>query len=463
MTLVDIIKHFRKALSGKEEDYTVGSIRKAIFYLSIPMILEMLMESLFAVVDIFFVGKLGVNAVATVGLTESVLTIVYSVAIGLSMAATAVVARRIGEKRRKAASEAAFQAICICASLALIIGLIGLYFAKDLLTLMGGEPELVASGYRYTQVIFAGNISVMLLFLINGVFRGAGNAVIAMRSLWLANGINIILDPLLIFGIGIFPELGLEGAAWATTIGRSIGVLYQFSVLLKGKAIISFHWEVLRFKLKTVRNILKIALGGMGQFLIESASWIVLMRIVSISGSVALAGFTIAIRLIIFALLPAMGFSNASATLVGQNLGAGQPDRAEQSAWKAAHYTAIFLGTCGLVFFLGGNSIISWFNDNPEVIQVGGNGLGIICLGYVFFAYGMVMSQSLNGAGDTRTPTLINICVLWLFQLPLAYALSHYFELGANGVFIAIAIGHSVHAVVSGWIFNKGRWKLVEV
>ncbi|MBD8487249.1 MATE family efflux transporter [Echinicola sp. CAU 1574] len=463
MTLVKIIKHFRKAVSGTEEDYTVGSIRKAIFYLSIPMILEMLMESLFAVVDIFFVGKLGVQAVATVGLTESVLTIVYSVAIGLSMAATAVVARRIGEKKKKAASEAAFQAICICAVLAISVGLLGLIFAKDLLTIMGGEPDLVNSGYRYTQVIFAGNISVMLLFLINGVFRGAGNAVIAMRTLWLANGINIVLDPLLIFGIGFMPELGLEGAAWATTIGRSIGVLYQFSVLLRGKSIISFHWEVLRFKWKTVKNILKIAIGGMGQFLIESASWIILMRIVSVSGSIALAGFTIAIRLIIFALLPAMGFSNAAATLVGQNLGAGQPDRAEHSAWKAAHYTAVFLGVCGAVFFLGGETVIGWFNDNPEVVAVGGNGLGIICLGYVFFAYGMVMSQSLNGAGDTKTPTIINICVLWLFQLPLAYVLSTYFGLGANGVFIAIAVGHSVHALVSGWIFNKGKWKSVQV
>lgn len=342
MTLTNIIHHFKKALSGEEEDFTVGSIRKAIFYLSIPMILEMLMESLFAVVDIFFVGKLGVQAVATVGLTESVLTIVYSVAIGLSMAATAVVARRIGEKKKKAASQAAFQAIIICAVLAMTIGVLGLFFAKDLLTLMGGDPALVASGFGYTQVIFAGNISVMLLFLINGVFRGAGNAVIAMRTLWLANGINIVLDPMLIFGIGFFPELGLEGAAWATTIGRSVGVLFQLSVLFRGKAIISFNWDVLRFRWYTVKNILKIAIGGMGQFLIESASWIVLMRIVSNSGSVALAGFTIAIRLIIFALLPAMGFSNASATLVGQNLGAKRPDRAEQSAWKAAHYTALF-------------------------------------------------------------------------------------------------------------------------
>ncbi|UCS95923.1 MATE family efflux transporter [Echinicola marina] len=463
MTLKRIIEHIKNALSGVEEDYTIGSIRKAIFYLSIPMILEMLMESLFAVVDIFFVGKLGVQAVATVGLTESVLTIVYSVAIGLSMAATAVVARRIGEKNREAASEAAFQAISICAVLAVVVGVLGLYFAKELLQLMGGEADLVENGYRYTQIIFAGNISIMLLFLINGVFRGAGNAVIAMRTLWLANGINILLDPLLIFGIGFFPELGLEGAAWATTIGRSIGVLYQLSVLLSGKAVINFRWEVMRFKWHTVQNILKIAIGGMGQFLIESASWIILMRIVSISGSVALAGFTIAIRLIIFALLPAMGFSNAAATLVGQNLGAGHPYRAEASAWKAAHYTAVFLGSCGLIFFLGGDWIIGWFNANPEVVSIGGRGLGIICLGYVFFAYGMVMSQSLNGAGDTRTPTIINICVLWLFQLPLAYILAHHFDLGANGVFIAIAVGHSVHAVVSSWIFNKGKWKLVKV
>lgn len=463
MTFQKIIQHFKAALTGQDLDFTVGSIRKAIFYLSIPMILEMLMESLFAVVDIFFVGKLGVQAVATVGLTESVLTIVYSVAIGLSMAATAVVARRIGEKKRVEASEAAFQAIGICTILALVVGALGFWFARDLLMLMGGEPELVDSGFRYTQVIFGGNISVMLLFLINGVFRGAGNAVIAMRTLWLANGINIVLDPLLIFGLGFIPAMGLEGAAWATTIGRSVGVIYQLSVLFGGKSIIKYQASHLQWKWPMVRNILKIAMGGMGQFLIESASWIVLMRIVSSSGSIALAGFTIAIRLIIFAFLPAMGFSNASATLVGQNLGAGFADRAEQSAWKSAHFTAIFLGTIGLLFFIFGPYIIALFNDNAEVVAVGSTGLGIICLGYVFFAYGMVMSQSLNGAGDTRTPTLINIGVLWMFQLPLAYFLSQYWGLGAKGVFIAIAVGHSVHALVSAYIFNKGKWKTLKI
>ncbi|MDN3667998.1 MATE family efflux transporter [Echinicola jeungdonensis] len=463
MTILEIIRHIRRAISGTEEDFTTGSIQKAILYLSIPMILEMLMESLFAVVDIFFVGKLGVDAVATVGLTESVLTIVYSVAIGLSMAATAVVARRMGEKKREAASEAAFQAICIGAGLALIVGFLGFWYAKDLLSLLGGEPGLVESGFPYTRVIFAGNISVMLLFLINGVFRGAGNAVIAMRALWLSNGINIILDPLLIFGIGFFPEMGLVGAAWATTISRSIGVFYQFFVLMKGRAMIRFHWEVIRIKWFTIKTIFRLSLGGMGQFLIESASWIVLMRIVAESGSAALAGFTIAIRLIIFALLPAMGFSNASATLVGQNLGAKRPFRAEKAAWKAAHYTAIFLGICSLVFLLGGKEMISWFSQEEDVVSVGSNGLRIICLGYVFFAYGMVMSQSLNGAGDTQTPTIINVCVLWLLQLPLAYGLSHFMDLGANGVFIAIAISHSVHALVSSLIFKRGKWQLVEV
>ncbi len=463
MTILKIIRHFKKAISGTEEDFTSGSIQKAILYLSIPMILEMLMESLFAVVDIFFVGKLGVDAVATVGLTESVLTIVYSVAIGLSMAATAVVARRIGERKRKAASEAAFQAICIGSGLAMIVGFLGFWFAKDLLALLGGEPGLVESGYLYTQVIFAGNISVMLLFLINGVFRGAGNAVIAMRALWLSNGINIVLDPLLIFGIGFFPEMGLVGAAWATTISRSIGVVYQFFVLMKGRAMIRFHWEVIRIKWITIKTIFRLSLGGMGQFLIESASWIILMRVVAESGSAALAGYTIAVRLIIFALLPAMGFSNASATLVGQNLGARRPLRAEKAAWKAAHYTAVFLGICSLVFLVGGKEMISWFSQEDEVILFGSNGLRIICLGYVFFAYGMVMSQSLNGAGDTKTPTIINVCVLWIFQLPLAYFLSSYLSLGANGVFIAIAISHSVHALVSSWIFKRGKWQLVEV
>lgn len=463
MTIQSFFFHFKKAVKGFDIDFTQISIKKAIFYLSIPMILEMVMESLFAVVDIFFVGKLGVYAVATVGLTESVLTIIYSIAIGLSMAATAIVARRIGEKKPKEASKAAFQAIMVCSLFAVAVAVIGVLQAKNLLALMGGEEEVIESGYRYTQVIFGGNVCVMLLFLINGIFRGAGNAAIAMKALWIANGFNIVLDPLLIFGLGPIPAMGLEGAAWATTTGRGIGVLFQLYVLFKGTSLIKFYWESLKMNWKTIWTILKVASGGMGQFLIESASWIFLMRIISESGSAALAGYTIAIRLIIFALLPAFGLANASATLVGQNLGALQPGRAEKSAWFSAHLTAIFLGLCAIVFIGGAGFFIQIFNQEQSVIEVGRNGLVIICLGYVFFGYGMVMSQSLNGAGDTRTPTIINLAVLWGFQIPFAYFLAKVLLMGATGVFVAIAVSHSLHAVVSTLVFNRGRWKLVQV
>lgn len=463
MTIKNFFQHFKQAVSGLEEDFTNISIKKAIFYLSIPMILEMVMESLFAVVDIFFVGKLGVHAVATVGLTESVLTIIYSIAIGLSMAATAIVARRIGEKKPKEASAAAFQAILVCSLFAVAVAVLGVVYAKQMLALMGGEPEVIDQGYRYTQIIFGGNVCVMLLFLINGIFRGAGNAAVAMRTLWIANAINIVLDPILIFGLGPIPAMGLEGAAWATTTGRGIGVIYQFYILFNGKSIIKFYWDSLKMNWKTVLTIVKVASGGMGQFLIESASWIFLMRIISESGSVALAGYTIAVRIIIFALLPAFGLSNAAATLVGQNLGALQPGRAEKSAWLAAHLTAIFLGFCAIIFIAGAGFFIGIFNQEEGVIAVGTMGLTIICLGYVFFGYGMVMSQSLNGAGDTKTPTIINLAILWGFQIPFAYLLAKTFGLGATGVFIAIAVSHSLHAVVSTWVFNRGKWKLVQV
>ena len=463
MTIKNFFQHFKQAVSGLEEDFTNISIKKAIFYLSIPMILEMVMESLFAVVDIFFVGKLGVHAVATVGLTESVLTIIYSIAIGLSMAATAIVARRIGEKKHKEASAAAFQAILVCSLFAVAVAVLGVVYAKQMLALMGGEPEVIEQGYRYTQIIFGGNVCVMLLFLINGIFRGAGNAAVAMRTLWIANAINIVLDPILIFGLGPIPAMGLEGAAWATTTGRGIGVIYQFYILFNGKSIIKFYWDSLKMNWKTVLTIVKVASGGMGQFLIESASWIFLMRIISESGSVALAGYTIAVRIIIFALLPAFGLSNAAATLVGQNLGALQPGRAEKSAWLAAHLTAIFLGFCAIIFIAGAGFFIGIFNQEEGVIAVGTMGLTIICLGYVFFGYGMVMSQSLNGAGDTKTPTIINLAILWGFQIPFAYLLAKTFGLGATGVFIAIAISHSLHAVVSTWVFTRGKWKLVQV
>lgn len=453
------INHFKLALLDSERDYTQGNIKLAIFYLAVPMVLEMMMESLFAVIDIFFVGRISVHAVATVGLTESVLTILYAVAIGLSMGATATVARRIGEKKPKKAADAAFQVILLGAIIAVIVGVSGVVFAKDLLRLMGGEDTVINEGYGYTRIIFGGNVSIVLLFLINGVFRGAGNAAIAMRTLWLANGINIVLDPILIFGLGPIPALGLEGAAWATTIGRSCGVLYQVYHLLKGSGKLVVLRENVVFRLKTILTLIRISGGGMGQFLIESASWIFLMRIVSYSGSTALAGTTIAMRVMMFTIMPAFGISNAAATLVGQNLGAGQPQRAEDSAWLTARYAAVFMGLSMLFFLSLGEPIIGLFNSNPEVVKVGSNGLLIMCLGYIFFAYGMVMVQSLNGAGDTKTPMYINIVVLWVIQLPLAYFLSVYMNWAAVGVFITIAFAHSFHALCGIYFFRRGKWK----
>jgi putative MATE family efflux protein len=455
--------HFVRALQGKEEHFTSGSINKALFYLAIPMMLEMVMESLFAVVDIFFVGKIGVDAVAAVGLTESVVTVIYSVSIGLSMAATAVVARRVGEQKYRAAADAAFQAILLATSISILTGLAGVFYAEEALLLMGANTEVIASGVGYTRIIFVGNVGIMLLFLINGIFRGAGSAAIAMKTLWIANGINIVLDPILIFGLGFIPALGIEGAAWATTIGRCTGVLYQLWHLLDGSAIIRITRKNLTFRFRTIVKLLKLSVGGMGQFLIESACWIVLMRIVSESGSIALAGYTIAIRIIIFTILPAWGLANAASTLVGQNLGAGHPERAEKSVWKAAFYNAVFLGLVSLVFILLSDSLISIFHPDKAVREVGSEALMVVCLGYVFFAYGMVVSQSFNGAGDTFTPTLINIGLFWLLEIPLAWFFGVYFNWGASGVFWAIAIAHSLHAVVSVALFRMGRWKKTKV
>lgn len=455
---------FREALKGEDQDYTTGSIRRAIVLLSIPMILEMIMESLFAVVDIFFVGKLGVAAVATVGLTESVITIIYSISIGLSMAATALVARRIGEKNPKAAADTAFQAIALSSILAIALGIAGYLQAENLLRLMGADEEVIAQGVGYTKIIFLGNLPIMLLFLINGIFRGAGKPAIAMRSLWLANGINIVMDPILIFGLGEFiPALGIEGAAWATTGGRTIGVLYQLYHLFGKNSQMRLTAANLVLEAKTVLTILKVGAGGMGQFLIESASWIALTRIVAGSGSIAVAGWTVAIRIVIFALLPAMGLANAATTLVGQNLGAGHPERAEASVWKAALYNAIYLGTASIFFIVLGNPIIGLFNNDPGVLSIGREALFVLCLGYVFFAYGMVIAQSFNGAGDTFTPTLINVVMFWLFEIPLAWFLAVKLQWGASGVFWSVAFAHSLHALVSIYIFRMGRWKKVQV
>lgn len=461
--LKKLYHHFLLALKGTETNFTSGSIRRAIFLLSVPMILEMVMESLFAVVDIYFVGKISTNAVATVGLTESVLTLIYGVAIGLSMAATALVARRVGENNIKKATDAAFQAILVAVVLSVIVGIAGLVYAKDILRLMGGEEDLVEEGYRYTRIMFAGNISIMLLFLINAIFRGAGNASLAMRSLWIANGLNMLLDPLLIFGWGPVPAFGIEGAAIATTIGRSAGVLYQLYFLLAGGAVIRLSARNIVVRWQTIRSILNLSVGSMGQFLVESASWVFLVRIISVFGSEVLAGYTIAIRIIIFSILPSWGLSNAAATLVGQNLGAAFPARAEQSVWSTAFYNLLFLMVLSVIFYAFAYELVGLFTSVPVVIEQGAQALRIICLGYAFVSYGMVLAQAFNGAGDTKTPLYINLFCYWLLQVPLAWMLAMPLEMGARGVYIAVAVSFSLSAVISFFIFRKGRWKVVEV
>jgi putative MATE family efflux protein len=380
-----IFRIIKAAIQGKEKNFTSGSINRAIVYLSIPMILEMIMESLFAVVDVFFVSQVSVDAVSTVGLTESVITLVYSIAIGLSMAATAIVARRIGEKNAEGASRSAVQAILIGVSISVVIGVTGFIFAADILRMMGGSEELIAEGVGYTQVAFATNVVIMLLFLLNGIFRGAGDASLAMASLWVANIINIILDPMFIFGIGPFPELGVMGAAVATSIGRGLGVVFQLVILLRGWGIIKIAARYWRPNWQLIKKMVKIGSSGTMQFLISSASWIFLMRIIAIFGSEAIAGYTISIRLIIFTILPAWGLANAAATLVGQNLGAGKPERAEQSVWKAAFYNMLFLLSVSIVFFTFARPLMSFFTDVPTVIDAGVLSLRIICVGYVFF------------------------------------------------------------------------------
>lgn len=458
-----IFKTIIAAIQGKEKNFTSGSIKRAIVYLSIPMILEMVMESLFAVVDVFFVSQVSVDAVSTVGLTESVITIVYSMAIGLSMAATAIVARRIGEKDEEGAARAAVQAIIIGVVVSLVLGVAGYFSAAEILRLMGGSEALIAEGVGYTKIAFATNMVIMLLFLLNAIFRGAGDASLAMASLWVANIINIILDPLFIFGIGPFPELGVMGAAVATSIGRGLGVAFQLFILFRGVSIIKVaarHWKP---KWAIMLKMIKVGASGFMQFFISSASWIFLMRIIAIFGSEAIAGYTIAIRMIIFTILPAWGLANAAATLVGQNLGAGQPERAELSVWKAAFYNMLFLLSVSIVFFVFAQPFMTLFTDVPAVIEAGTLSLRIICVGYIFFAYGMVISQAFNGAGDTRTPMFINFFCFWLMEIPLSYFLSVNLGMGLAGVCWAIAGSETALAIIAVIIFRKGKWKEISL
>lgn len=459
----NIFQLFKQAVTGKDQDFTSGSLRKAIFLLSIPMILEMLMESIFALVDIIYVSQVSVNAVATIGLTESVITLVYAVAIGLSMAATAVVARRIGEKDKRGASQAAVQVIILGFVVAMIISVIGILYPKEILGLMGAEPDLIEEGYGYTQILLGGNLTIMFLFLINAIFRGAGNASIAMWTLILSNGLNIILDPIFIFGFGPIPAYGVEGAAIATTIGRGTAVVWQLIALFYGFGKIKIALRDLVIKVTVMVNLIKVSLGGIGQFLIGTSSWVFLMRIMSEFGSEVLAGYTIAIRIMMFTLMPAWGMSNAAATLVGQNLGAKKPDRAEKSVWITGKYAAYFMGLVSVIYLVFAPTFLSWFSDDAVVVKNGALCLQIIAAGYIFYAYGMVIIQSFNGSGDTKTPTYINFVCFWLFQLPFAYLAAIYFDLGPLGVFLSITLAEVLIAVIGIWLFKKGKWKTVQV
>lgn len=463
LSLLKIYKLFISALKGQETEFTTGSINRAIILLSIPMIAEMIGESLFAIVDMIFVSRISVNAIATVALTETPLMIIYSLAIGLSMAATAIVARRVGEKRYGRAADAAFQAILLAIVVGVLFGVIGFTFADNILGLMGGESQLIQEGVGYTRIMYAGNLSIILIFLINGIFRGAGNASIAMKSLLLANLLNMILDPIFIFGLGPIPALGIEGAAIATTTGRTVGVIYQLVHLFNGSALIKLTIKNFVIRIKTVIEIIKIGSAGIGQFLVETLSWLFLVRIVAEFGTEAVAGYQLAFRVIVFTLLPSFGMANAAATLVGQNLGAKKPDRAEKSVWKTAKWNTLFLVIVATIFSIFSRQVLGVFDQSGVVLDTAISALRIICFGYIFFAYGMVIGQAFNGAGDTLTPLWINIVVFWAIQIPLTYLLSIVYSWGPNGVFFCIAFCHSLYAIVAIFLFKRGKWKTVEV
>jgi MATE family, multidrug efflux pump len=453
----------RDAVRGVSHDYTSGSIGRSIVLLAIPMVLEMAMESIFAVVDVFWVSRLGPDAIATVGLTESLLTLVYTAAMGLSIGVAAVVARRIGEKRPDEAADAAVQGIALGLVVAAGVAILGVTLAPRLLGVMGASPAVIAIGSGYTRMMLGGSATVLLLFLINAIFRGAGDAAIAMRVLWLANIINILLGPCLIFGLGPFPRLGVTGAAVATTIGRGTGVLYQLYRLTRGDSRITIRRDHWALKPVVMANLVRLSGSGTFQVLVGTASYIGLVRIVSTFGSAALAGYTIAIRLVIFCLLPSWGLSNAAATMVGQSLGAGKPDRAERAVWIAAGYNMILLGAVGVLFIIFANQIVGVFTHDPVAAPTGALALRTMSYGFLFYALGMVLTQSFNGAGDTWTPTWINLACFWLWEIPLAYVLARVAGFGPFGVFFSITIGYSTLAVVSAVLFRRGRWKLRQV
>src|SRR5256884_2338949 len=449
----------REGLRGSEHDYTKGPIGRAILLLAIPMVLEMLMESVFAVTDVFFVGRLGPDAVAAVGLTESMLTLVYALAMGLGIGTTAVVARRIGEKDREGAANAAVQSVFLGIGGAVLLGGLGVAFAPHLLALMGASPAVLQIGSGYTRVMLGGEATIVVLFVVNAVFRGAGDAAIAMRVLWFANAINIVLGPCFIFGLGPFPELGVTGAALATTIGRASGAVYAISRLLRPGSRVAVGRRHLGVDVPVMRTVARLSGSGAFQSIVGMASWIGLVRIVATFGSQALAGYTIGIRIIVFALLPSCGMSNAAATMVGQALGAGEPDRAERAVWRACLYNLVFLSAIGLGFVVAGRPIGSPFTSDPQVLAYGAQCLRIIAAGFAFYAYGMVLSQSFNGAGNTATPTLLNLIVFWLWELPLAWALAVALGMGPRGAFVAVAVPFSTLAVAAGANFRPGTWK----
>jgi len=453
----------RESVYGTEQDFTSGRISRALLLLSIPMVLEMVMESVFALVDIFFVSRLGSGAVATVGITESLLTIIYALAVGFSVGTTALISRRIGEKNREGAAVGAVQAILVGIMMAVVIGVTGAVFSKDFLRLMGATPDIVESGYMYTRIMMGGNIVIMLLFIINAVFRSAGDAAISMRVLWIANIINIILDPCLIFGWGPFPELGIKGAAVATNIGRGLAVIYQLFLLFRGRGRVKILRKHLRFNFKVMAKLIRLSLGGIGQNIIAMSSWIGMVRIIAVFGSNVLAGYTIAIRIILFAMLPAWGLGNAAATLVGQNLGANKPGRAERSVWLAGYANMIFLGLIALFLIINPAFFIKLFIDNEQVINSGATCLRIVSYGFLFYGMGMIVIQALNGAGDTITPTKINFFCFWLLEIPLAYLLAITIGMQEKGVYISIVVSESVMTLAGLYFFRLGRWKLKKV
>lgn len=457
------LSFIRASLRDNETDFTVGPIGRALGMLAIPMMLEMGMEAIFAVVDIAFVSRLGTNAIAAVGLTEALITVLYAVAIGLGMGVTAMISRRVGGKDQEGAAQVTGQAIWVGAVLAIMIGISGVTFAADLLRIMGASEAVIAEGRGFTAILLGGSASILYLFLLNAAFRGAGDAPVALRSLALANAVNIVLDPCLIFGLGPFPELGVSGAAVATTIGRSIGVAYLVYYLFGGNGRLKFEPRHLRIVPHLILRMIRISVGGIGQFLISTSSWIAIMRVVALYGSAPIAAYTIALRLLEFAFLPAWGLGNAAATLVGQNLGANQPDRAEQSVWRAARYNIVFMSTLGILMLIFAAEIVAWFSKDPEILRYGTHCLRILGIGYPMYAIGMIVIQALNGAGDTRTPSILNFICFWIIQIPVAYWLATDVGFGPEGVFIAIVIAESILTILGVIVFRRGQWKKQQV